>query len=66
MAKHRIVQRPSFLNPSSAVYDVEEKVWFSWEPRGTFDKLEEAKKRVFELKKQEPYTIKRKVIRVYE
>jgi hypothetical protein len=67
MAKHRIIRRPSALDPSAAIYEIEESIVFNWwHLCGVFDTFEEAEQRVFNLKKQEQYKVKRQVIRVYD
>lgn len=67
MAKHRIVRRPSTIDPSVALYEVEELIMLDWWMTcGTFDTLEEAEERVTVLKKQESNKIQRQVIRIYE
>lgn len=66
MSKHRIVQRPSYIDPVTALYEVEERGWLWWKPRGTFDSLESAKERVVELKNQAGRKVKRQVIGVYD
>jgi hypothetical protein len=35
LARYRIRQRPSFIRPWEPVFDVEERVWWWWENRGT-------------------------------
>ena len=46
------------------IFEVEEKCWFWWEPRGIFDSLAAAELRVSELLAAEP--IKREVVKEYE
>ena len=45
-------------------YDVQERCWFWWEPRGTYDNLAEAELRVAELQTVVP--VKRKVVKEYD
>lgn len=67
MAKHRIIRRPSALDPSVAIYEIEELIVFNlWHLCGVFDTFEEAEQRIFNLKKQEQCKVKRQVIRVYD
>jgi len=63
MARFRIIRRPSFVQVEVPVYDVEERCWFSWEPRGTFATLEEAERRAHGLMEATP--IPRMVIKEY-
>lgn len=63
---YRIVQRASVLDPTTAVYEVDEKVCWWWEACGTFDTLLQAEKRVIDLKQKQQYRVERKVIRIYE
>lgn len=67
MAKHRILQRPSAIDPSVALYEVEELIALNWwHSCGTFDTLKEAEQRVSVLKKQEKYKVKKQVLFVYD
>lgn len=67
MAKHRILQRPSAIDPSVALYEVEELIALDWwHTCGTFDTIHEAEQRVFDLKKQEKCKVKRQVLFVYD
>jgi hypothetical protein len=65
MAKHRIFQRPSCVDPSTALYDVEELCLWWWVNHGTFDTIEEAEQRIAYLKKTEKYKVQKRVIREY-
>ena len=64
MARYRIVRRGSFIQAGVPIFEVEEKCWFWWEPRGIFDSLAAAELRVSELLAAEP--IKREVVKEYE
>lgn len=64
MARYRIVWRSSFIPGSVALFDVEERCWFWWEPRGTYDTFAEAELRVTDLKMAAP--IKTKVVKQYD
>jgi hypothetical protein len=66
MSKYRIVKRASALDPTTAVYDVDEKACWWWETCGTFGTLLQAEKRVVDLKQQQQYRVKREVIRLYD
>ena len=63
MARYRIVRRGSYVQAGVPIFDVEEKCWFWWEPRGTFASLAEAQLRVSELVAAVP--IKREVVKEY-
>jgi hypothetical protein len=56
MARYRIVRRGSFLNPGVPMFDVEERCWWWWEPRGICVSLAEAELRIVELKAAKPIT----------
>ena len=64
MARYRIVRRGSYVQAGVPYFDVEEKYWFWWEPRGIYDSLAAAELRVSELLAAEP--IKREVVKEYE
>ena len=63
MTRYRIIRRGSFLNPGVPMFDVEERCWWWWEPRGICVSLAEAELRITELKIAKP--IKRQVIKGY-
>jgi hypothetical protein len=63
MIRYRIVRRGSFLNSGVPIFDVEERCWWWWEPRGICESLAEAELRVTELKMTKP--IKRQVVKEY-
>lgn len=64
MARYRIIRRGSYVQAGVPYFDVEEKCWFWWEPRGTFSSLADAELRVSELIAAVP--IKREVVKEYE
>ena len=64
MARYRIVRRSSFVQEGVPVFDVEERCWFWWEPRGTYDTFAGAELRVTNLKMAAP--IKTVVVKQYD
>jgi hypothetical protein len=64
MARYRIVKRGSFVQAGVPVFEVEERSWLWWEPRGTFDSLAGAELRVADLKLAAP--IKTAVVKKYD
>lgn len=64
MARFRIVRRSSFVQAGVPIFEVEEKCWFWWEPRGIFDSLADAELRVSDLMAFDP--IKTEVVKEYE
>ena len=64
MARYRIVKRSSFIQAGVPMFDVEERCWFWWEPRGTYDTFAGAELRVTDLKMAEP--IKTAVVKQYD
>lgn len=61
LSKFRIVERPTVVRPSQAVYDVQERSFLLfWDYRGTFSTFGQALARIDELE-NEPEPIKRKV-----
>ena len=64
MIRYRIVRRGSFLNLGVPIFDVEERCWWWWKPRGICESLAEAELRVIELKMTKP--IKRQVVKEYD
>ena len=63
MARYRIVRRGSFLNIGVPMFNVEERCWWWWEPRGICVSFAEAELRIAELKASKP--IKWQVIKEY-
>lgn len=49
MTRYRIVERPSFVDPSKPVFVVEKRVWFWWDYAGIYESFAEAFKRGLEL-----------------
>ena len=66
MTRYRIIQHPSFLDPSQPLYEVQQRVWFWWDHAGVFDRLHDAETRVRQLQAAEHTSIKREVIREYD
>ena len=64
MARFRIVKRGSFMQAGVPMFDVEERSWFWWEPRGTYNSLAGAELRVADLKLAAP--IKTTVVKQYD
>lgn len=64
MARFRIVKRGSFTQAGVPMFDVEERSWFWWEPRGTYGSLAGAELRVADLKLAAP--IKTTVVKQYD
>jgi hypothetical protein len=64
MARYRIVKRSSFVRAGVPMFDVEERCWFWWEPRGTYDSFAGAENRVLDLKMTAP--IKTVVVKQYD
>ena len=63
MARFRIVKRGSFVQAGIPIFEVEERSWFWWEPRGIFESLHAAEMRVVSLKAAAP--INRQVVKEY-
>lgn len=63
MARYRIVRRCSFVRAGIPIFEVEERCWWWWEPRGICTSLAEAELRIVELKTAKP--IKRQVVKEY-
>lgn len=65
MARFRIVQRPSGSDPTRPRFDIEKKIWWSWElVRWEFD-LEDAEKYILNMENIRKNTVKTKVIKEY-
>ena len=64
MARYRIIRRGSFVEAGIPIFEVEERCWFYWEPRGIFESLAAAEMRVANLIAANP--IKREVIKEYK
>lgn len=54
MTRYRIVRRGSFVQAGVPMFDVEERCWFWWEQRGTYDSFAGAELRVIDLKMAAP------------
>jgi hypothetical protein len=63
MVRYRIVPRCSFIKAGVPIFEVEERSWFWWEPRGIFESLSAAELRVVDLISASP--IKREVVKEY-
>ena len=63
MTRYRIIRKPSYLQPTQSVYDVEKRVLWWWENAGSsFLTFEAAKERISELQAAEANPIKRQVV----
>jgi len=63
MARYRIVERPSFADPSEPIFAVEKKEWFWWNYVGVFSTFAEAFKRALELQEADRKgTVKTRVV----
>ena len=65
MARYRIVQRPSYVIPSEAIFIVEERDFIWWKHVGLCISLQEAEQRVAELQKAERNPVETKVVKEY-
>lgn len=63
MTRYRIIRRGSLVEAGIPIFEVEERCWFCWEPRGIFESLAAAEMRVANLIAASP--IKREVIKEY-
>ena len=62
MARFRILQRPSALDPSRPRFDVQQKVWWWWQHVTIGWTIEEAEQLLFEI---ENNPVETKVIKEY-
>ena len=62
--RYRIIRRPSYVNPTQPIYEVQRQVlWWWWENAGTgYPSFEAAKWQIHELRQAEANPIKRKVV----
>jgi len=65
MARYRIVQRPSYVNPRQIFFTVEQREFIWWTHVGLTLSLEEAEQRVAELQEAERYPVETKVVKEY-
>jgi hypothetical protein len=63
MARYRIVRRCSFVEAGVPIFEVEERSWLWWEPKGIFESLAAAEMRVANLIAASP--IRREVVKEY-
>ena len=66
MASYRIIQHPCHLDPGTAEYEVQQRVWLFWEHVATCQTLYDADQLVFQLKAARKPPIKRKVLKTYD
>lgn len=64
MARYRIIERNSFIYAGVPMYDVEERCFWWWEPRGVYETLADAEQRVVALKEEKP--IQWRVVKEYD
>ena len=65
MARFRILQRPSAYNPSRPCFDVQEKIWWSWELIDFGWTIEEAEQLLFKVNNARNNRVETKVIKEY-
>lgn len=63
--RYRIIQRPSYYDPSSPIFDVQRRVLFGWEPAGTCANLDDAEQRVLYLKSADKNTVTTKTVKEF-
>lgn len=63
MSRYRIIQRPSYVTPGQAIFEVEERCFLWWEYRGLHSSLIEAEEHVLRLKNAEQNPIPHKVVK---
>jgi hypothetical protein len=66
MARYRIAQRPSYVDPTKPVFTVERKVWFWWEDSGLCLSLDEAMQRIVRLRLADMNPVKTMVVKEYD
>jgi len=67
MPKYRIIERPSVLDRTQPIYEVEERTLWWWQHMGLLDSLQEAQERVEELRRSAAMvTVKRRVVQEYD
>jgi hypothetical protein len=66
MARYRIVQRPSYIDPTEPVFVVERKILFWWEDAGLCMSLDEAVRRIVQLRLAEVKPVKTMVVKEYD
>jgi hypothetical protein len=65
MARFRILQRPSALDPSRPRFDVQEKIWWSWELIDFAWTIEEAEQLLLKTINGRNNRVETKVIKEY-
>ena len=65
MARYRIVQRPSYVDPRQAIFLVEKRDFIWWKHVGVSMSLEEAEQRVAELQRAGRNRVETKVVKEY-
>lgn len=66
MARFRILQRPRATNPTLARFDIQERIWWSWEFIDFAWTIEEAERLLLKIKDARKNTIETKVIKEYD
>lgn len=66
MARFRILQRPSALDPSRHRFDVQEKIWWSWELIDFGWTIEEAEQLLLKVTNARNNRVETKVIKEYD
>ena len=63
--RYRIIQRPSYYDPSSPVFEVKRRVLFWWELAGTCASLNDAEQWVLHLKSADKNTVTTKTVKEF-
>lgn len=66
MARFRILQRPAATDPSRPRFDVQEKIWWSWEVIDFGWTIEEAEQLLFKTINGRNDRVETKVIKEYD
>ena len=66
MARFRILQRPSALDPSRPRFDVQQEIWWSWELIDFGWTIEEAEQLLLKIRGQRNNRVETKVIKEYD
>lgn len=65
MARFRILQRPSVTDPTKPRFDVQEKIWWSWELIDFTWTIEEAEQLLLKVNNARNNPVETKVIKEY-
>lgn len=67
MPRYRIIERPSLLDPTDPVYEVEERIMWWWQNMGLCVSLQEAQNRVEDLRRaSSAVKVQRRIIQEYD